>query len=250
MIMKTQDRPPSAIRKTYIKLFVICILVALAVLGTIKRANAQTGNFSDWNVPPPLPPGNVTKTTVPGKNCTHVIIAPFVDVPVPAMPKTSPVQVPRLGAVSLTAPAADAPQQPGFPQVSGNLPQTPNPAAPDAPALPQQNQQDAATPTVINLPEPSAPSMLDFPKLPDVSTGNARNLPMPIPILPGVQHTGLTFAPLSAPGNAWSIPGIPQNISMVLVLPNDPGNTRPAPKPSPKTKSNRHRSSNKASKPA
>src|ERR1700761_4236200 len=87
-------------------------LVLVIVSASLNQARAQTGNLSDWHVPPPLPPGNLTKGNTTGKEAKgKSIVLTFVDVPVPAQPAVSSVKVPVLAAISTTPLNVNTPGQ-------------------------------------------------------------------------------------------------------------------------------------------
>jgi hypothetical protein len=202
-----------------VKLRAILILTLAAVLGFLNVAAAQRGNFSDWNVPPPLPPDAITKGNITGRDAKlgGVLLA-FADVPPVSLPIGPPVRVPDLDAVSKIAPFADAPAQPSLFGNGVELTDLPLPDAPDAPAPPQQSVQDKPFQTVVDLPVPAAPEMPPFPAEPK-SSGQTNGLKLPIPIMPDLVNTPFPSMPSAETFIIWSTPEIPESVGVEMVLP-------------------------------
>jgi hypothetical protein len=201
-----------------IKILPAFIFTLIAIAGFLNTAHAQKNNLSDWNVPPPLPPGNLTKGNIidnggPGKP----IILILNDIPPMLLPPFSPVELPLLAAISTTPPFVNTPAQPGILDIDKSLPDIPLPAAPDAPPLPNQALQDGPLQPGDNVPVPAAPEMPVLPREPKPSD-QTTNIKLPIPLMPGLINPSLILEP----GNqidAWPTPGIQENINFKLVLP-------------------------------
>src|ERR1044072_1776144 len=123
------------------KLQAFLLFVLLAVAGCVHRANAQRNNLSDWNVPPPLSPGNITKSDNTGKSGTDKPLLVITDAQAAAQPDATAVQLPYL-AMAPIPPGADIPSQPITLDINPALPELPLPEAPETPTLPKQQLQD------------------------------------------------------------------------------------------------------------
>ncbi|QHS55450.1 hypothetical protein GWR56_07810 [Mucilaginibacter sp. 14171R-50] len=186
----------------------VLILLLLAITGSVTPALAQRGNLSDWRVPPPLPPGTITKGTTTGKSGTEQSVSLIlIDIPGVALPLVSPVKSPVLAAISRVSPAVNNPDQPAATSTIAASADIPLPVAPDMPPLPQLSLQDAAVPATIEVPMPEEPQMPPAPKQP-VSSG-ANSTQRAILLMPDI----VTPSPLSLPaGNGlipWPIPDDP-----------------------------------------
>ena len=211
------------------KIFILLMLIGLA--GMTCGAYAQTGDGSDWNVPPPLPPGTIPKGAVPRKIGKATDISPVVDVPQPAMPKLGEVELAALSPVSSIIPAVAVPYQPVFPSLPFETPEIPVPAAPEAMDLPKQVPADEIIGTTTDFPEPQAPDMPATPNTP-VTTGKDPVETFKVPLTPGLlQQPVVNDLPgASFPFTEWSVLPIVSNIHFVLVLPDEKGDIRSKPK--------------------
>ena len=198
----------------------VVLMAFLAVAGPFNRALAQRHNASDWNVPPPLPPGSLTKGNTTGKPATVTppIVLALADIPSVTLFSGPGVTVPDLPPLSTTPPAINSPDQPTILGIMASLPEIPLPFFPDLPPLPQRFLQDEQTPRVADVPMPAMPEMPAFPAEPTPS-GQIINIQTPVPVTPDV--AGEPYFSLHPGGEmtVWSTPGIPENVSFKLVLP-------------------------------
>ncbi|WPV01138.1 hypothetical protein SNE26_05080 [Mucilaginibacter sp. cycad4] len=196
-----------------------CFIWLLAVWGGLDHAVAQNrNNQSDWNVPPPLTPGTITKGNTRGNSSAgKPIVLTLTDIPVVAQPFVSSTQMPVLAAIGSTPPVVDAPGQPEINGATAGLPEIPSPEAPETPQLPKQTMQDLQFSSVIDLPLPESPELPPSPVEPTVS-GQVNIIKGPIPVMPDITGT----VPLLQPsGNLipWSIPEIPESESFKMTSP-------------------------------
>jgi len=201
------------------KLLPVLIVTLIAVTCFLNPASAQKNNLSDWHVPPPLPPGSITKGATTGKSATgKPVILTLSDVPAASLPAGPAVKLPMLAAISTTSPLVNSPDQPIILGVDAGLPEIPLPGAPDAAPLPKQSYQDTQIPAGTDLPVPAAPEMPAFPPEP-TPTGQTTGVKASIPLTPDVVSL-LPFS-LHAGGGlvTWSTPGITENISFKLKVP-------------------------------
>lgn len=228
-------RQPERIRGRS-KLIPILLLAAITVC--VNRTIAQTrNNQSDWNVPPPLTPGTISKGNA-AKNgaASKQVTLTLTDVPAISQPAVSPAQMPVLAAVSSTPPPVTTPDQPMITGQTG-LPDIPSPEAPDAPSLPKQTVKDllVATSSMIDLPLPESPEMPPPPTEPkplDLSVISIGS----VPVMPDLFDS----FPLSLnPGDVvpWSVPVIPESLGFKLVMPADEKSVRPGGKAIKRSKS-------------
>jgi len=203
--------------RSRIKLLPVLILTLIAVAGFWNKTIAQKSNLSDWNVPPPLPPGTTTKGNTTGKTVTvKPIVLNLNDIPAPSQPVASAVKIPDLAAVSEVSPFVTSPGRPDILTIEADWPEIPLPDAPDAPSLPQQTLQDKPVPPVTDLPVPAPPEMPALPNEP-ASSGQTTPGKWPIPLMPEVFSLN---SPSLPPGSApfyWSTPAIPESVSIKLV---------------------------------
>ncbi|WP_162996448.1 hypothetical protein [Mucilaginibacter celer] len=199
-----------------------------AITVCVNRTVAQTrNNQSDWNVPPPVIPGTITKgsTNKNGAANNKQITLTLTDVPVVSQPAVSPVPVPVLAAVSTTPPPVNAPDQPLTGQ--DGLPDIPSPDAPEAPALPKQSLKDlpVATSSMIDLPLPESPELPPAPTEPTpsgvsgISNGS-------VPLMPNL-FDSFPLSLNSADVIPWSVPVLPESLSFKLIMPADEKNSKP-----------------------
>ncbi|MBB3057051.1 hypothetical protein [Mucilaginibacter gotjawali] len=184
----------------------------------MNSATAQARNLSDWNVPPPLPPGSSTKGNTTGKPATakSILLIPG-DIPIPSQPAAPPVKMPYLAAIVTTSPFAASPGQPYKLSIDVEGPDIPLPGAPDAPPLPQQTMQDKPAPEVIDLPAPPPPDMPPLPQQP-ASSGQTTPGKLPLPLMPEVLSLQSPLLPPASAPMYWPTPAIPGNASIRLTI--------------------------------
>jgi hypothetical protein len=197
--------------RTRIKLMPAVISLLITVAVSINKAIAQSDVLSDWRVPPPLPPGNLTKGNNTGKEAkSKSITLSFTDVLVPLQPTISSVRLPALADISTILAAVDVPGQPIISDSETGLPEIPLPDGPDAPALPKKTQVDAPTPIIIDLPVPAAPEMPPIPIEP-ASVGQTKGEKGTVPITPDVGSQPPPSLPHQDNFATWPTLGIPEN---------------------------------------
>lgn len=192
----------------------------LVVLGCLGRATAQNrSNQSDWNVPPPLTPGTITKGNIQGNGpAGKPIVLTLTDIPTVLQPFVSATQMPVLAAIGSTPPMVDAPDQPGINGASTGLSEIPLPEAPETPHLPKQTIYDLQFSSVMDLPLPESPELPLSPVEPTVS-GQVNIIKGPIPVMPDITDA----VPLLWPSGdlmPWSIPEIPESENFKMVSPS------------------------------
>jgi hypothetical protein len=196
-----------------------CLVGLLVIWGCLDHATAQNrNNQSDWNVPPPLAPGTITKGNTPRNGLAgKPIVLTLTDIPAVAQPFVSATQAPVLAAIGSTPPAIDAPDQPGFNGAGAGLSEIPLPEAPETPHLPKQTIHDLQFSSVMDLPLPESPELPQAPVEPIVS-GQVNIIKGPIPVMPDITGT----VPLLQPSGdlmPWSIPEIPESENFKMVSP-------------------------------
>ncbi len=217
------------------KSFIILLLVTLTwgVLGS----SAQTkGNFSDWNIPPPLPPGT---TGSKGGTGNTIALTPLpADLPSLTLPASDDIALSPLPPVLTFSPAIAAPDQPLFPDANDKLPDIPMPDAPDAPPMPQTVPGDQLTTLSTGLPDVASPDLPAFPKIPDATADKSAYKRYPLPLMPAVITPPVPkiSSPVEFPYTGWFVPPVPSNVHFILVLPPNPGNTKPSIKKTQKAK--------------
>ena len=192
----------------------------LVVLGCLDHATAQNrSNQSDWNVPPPLTPGTITKGNTPRNGLAgKPIVLTLTDIPVVTQPFVSATQVPVLAAIGSTPPVVDAPDQPDINGVSAGISEIPLPEAPETPHLPKQTINDLQFSSVMDLPLPESPELPQAPVEPTAS-GQVNIIKGPIPVMPEVTGTVQLLQP-SGDLMPWSIPEIPESENFKMVSPS------------------------------
>jgi hypothetical protein len=175
------------------------------------NANAQRGNQSDWNVPPPLTPGTITKGDTEGRLGTSGKAALiFTDV-TPAAQPTSLVSVPELPPISAVPAEVSTPEQPVAENV---LADAPLPQVPEMPAMPGLSLQDVAEPLVTDIPMPAVPDMPPLPSEPVGSAGQNTTSSGLLPLMPAVSAPPVSFNGPPAEAVIWTTPAIPQIINL------------------------------------
>jgi len=191
------------------------LLTATLLIILSGKATAQRGNQSDWNVPPPLAPGSITKGDTegrPGNNGTAILTITDVTA---AIQTAGSFTVPELAAISTIAPAANQPEQPGREMIAA-LSDTPLPEIPEAPQLPERTIADAPEPPVAPVPLPEVPELPEPPQAPvGVANTTGPNTGI-LPLMPDVAQP----APLSEPPSGsilWNTPGLPEVMNFKLI---------------------------------
>nr|WP_294793888.1 hypothetical protein [uncultured Mucilaginibacter sp.] len=203
------DRRPGCFLMPFILVFLI---------GTcfFNKANAQRGNQSDWNVPPPVAPGTITKGDATGSAGNSGAVAlPFADVPAGVQPVAA-VSVLQLAPISATPPDASQPQQPETADILVAFSGIPLPEMPEMPNMPDRSLQDMPEPISGNMPMPLAPDMPPIPPEPVGSVApNTRDTGLPL--IPKVSLP-VTFSGPPIGTVLWSTPGVPQTIDFKLII--------------------------------
>lgn len=209
------------------RLLPLLVFIVTGIVCTVNPVSAQVrSNQSDWNVPPPLPPGTLPKANTITKGATgQPVTLTIGDVPTLTLPAISPVQMPALAAISTTSPVVAPPEQPAILEMQTGLPEIPSPEAPEAPSLPKQSLHDAEVPVVIDLPIPASPDLPPAPAEPSSSSGQPGNTGGTLPVIPEVLSLFGPAAPPAGTFEPWPTPGIPENAGFKMVAPaaTEPG---------------------------
>jgi len=213
----------------------VIILLLIALAGSAQQAGAQIkSNFSDWNVPPPLPPGTMDKGAVANKK---TVITLLTDVPPVSLPQTGQIKLDELPPIMLIAPTVPPPDQPTFPGIPLQLADMPLPSLPEAIAMPQHIPKDQVSQVITDMPDPADPAMPDFPKIPDVTADKFPSALAPLPIIPGIpKQPAYAMQPGIFPFTEWSIPPVPAAVHFMPVLPDSPTGIKSSSKTGPKVK--------------
>jgi len=221
---------------------IIHILLLMAfTLGARDALSQKKSDFSDWNVPPPIPPGSIQKGRAVDKNI-HIQLP--VDVAVPDLQFNADLKFITIVQVSKASPDVAAPEQPLFPGMPFRVDEIPSPAIPKALDLPKDAPQDEVNEDITGMPSPKAPEMPDLPKMPVVTEGQSNGVPSRLPVVPSIlkqpvpELTGGTTFPFTE----WPAPPIPLTVHFTIVLEDKPENKL---KPDPIKKSKRKRQRNK-----
>jgi hypothetical protein len=193
------------------RLVIICLIMTFYL--EAQRALCQVkSDFSDWNVPPPVPTGTIPKG--PGGAKTTVLLLP-ADVTAPSL-QSIDLKLAGSFPISQTAPDVQAPEQPKFPPLPFNAPDIPLPAVPPAIGLPKQTLHDEITESNTDMPEPVAPEMPAFPKMPVLTQKPADEGVLKLPLIPAIiVQPDPSALPLDAfPFLEWPVPGIPVSSEM------------------------------------
>ena len=189
----------------------IIVLSVVTLFSGAEHAFAQVkSDFSDWNVPPPIPPGAISKQA----NKNNVAITPPSDVQVPAQPISGPVKLPDPGVVITTFLNVDIPGQPTPPPGSVKTDVTPDPTAPDALNPPDHPPGDQADDGATDMPNPPAPELPAFPSIPDNSSGISNEKTPKLPVAPVLIKPAFSsnFSGELFPYIIWVTPGVPNNV--------------------------------------
>ncbi|WP_169927051.1 hypothetical protein [Mucilaginibacter auburnensis] len=175
-------------------------------------SRAQVANQSDWNVPPPLAPGTITKGDAEGRaGSRSTAVLRISDVTATVQP-AAPYSVPELAPVSTTPPATNQPEQPASEMIAA-LPDTPLPEAPETPQMPDRTMQDAPEPPLAAVPMPAAPELPAPPQMPTGSANSVTTNNGLFPLMPAVsQPTQLTPPPAAT--ILWKTPGVPESVNL------------------------------------
>ena len=189
----------------------IIVLVFVTLFSGAEYAFAQVrSDFSDWNVPPPVPPGTINKQTTKG----NIAITPPSDVPVPAQPISGPVKLPDPGPVITTFLSVNAPRQPTLPPGFAKTNDIPDPTAPDALNPPEHPPADRAVDGATDMPNPPAPELPGFPSIPDTSGRTSNEKTAKLPVAPVVIKPAASgnFSVELFPYVIWVTPDVPNNV--------------------------------------
>lgn len=191
--------------------FIIVLVSLTCCFGT---ASAQRGNQSDWNVPPPLAPGTITKGDTEGRpGSSGVATLTFTDVAAAIQPVAG-VPILELAPISTTPPDANNPGQPATDNVLAALPDIPTPEVPELPAMPERTLQDLPEPLATDIPIPDAPDMPPLPAEPAVPAApNTRSTGL-LPLMPELPVQPGSFSGPPAEAILWTIPAVPQTIDL------------------------------------
>lgn len=202
---------------TAAKSFSMTFLLAVVLLIFYSEAAyAQRGNQSDWNVPPPLPPGSITKGDTEGRPGNGGSAAlTIMDVTAVLQPVIS-VSIPELPPISTTAPDASQPKQPAGDMIAA-LPDTPLPEMPETPEMPNRTLQDTPEPPLTTVPMPAVPELPAPPKAPVGGANPVQANNNGIPLMPEVTEP-LKLTPPPAGNILWSSPGVPEIINFKLII--------------------------------
>lgn len=189
--------------------FLLAFALCLATLTAFCQVKS---NFSDWNVPPPVPPGTLPKSPPPKVKIAQTP----ADVQAPSTGDVFNLKPAQLSAILQTAPEVEAPSQPEFPALPFATPEIPLPKAPDAVGLPQQTPTDEITETYTDMPEPPEPDLPVAPKTPEETQGQANIGDINIPLTPSIITRPVTVTlPAGAfPFIKWPLPAVPESINV------------------------------------
>ncbi|HZY35931.1 MAG TPA: hypothetical protein VFE53_04740 [Mucilaginibacter sp.] len=191
-------------------------LVMTLCLQALEALCQVKSDFSDWNVPPPIPAGTIPKG--PGGAKLTVTQTP-TDIPAPNL-QLIELRLAALSPILQTAPDVQAPEQPQFPALPFNVPDIPLPKIPLPVNLPKQTPHDQIIEHNTDMPEPGAPEMPEFPKIPDVTQSSPNQGSLKFPVMPAIIVQPVTIA---LPDNAfpfleWPVPEIPENAQLHMIL--------------------------------
>ncbi|RYY34151.1 MAG: hypothetical protein EOP46_14355 [Sphingobacteriaceae bacterium] len=194
------------------KLLPRLLFMLMALTGSFSTAIAQRANQSDWNVPPPLAPGNITKGDAEGKSSgSNKAVLTLTDVAATSQPDAAAIELDLLAAISTISPQVTTPGQPTIAGYTGG--EVPMPGAPETPELPKQTPQDAVITQATELPMPDEPEMPDFPTEP-AATAQGNTSKGMLPLLPEVGSSPGLSLPKSDVINSWPVPGIPESVNL------------------------------------
>jgi hypothetical protein len=205
------------------KLVPVLLLIILSF--GAERAFSQKGDFSDWNVPPPLAPGTIPKGPVTVKPAVLQLPA---DLQAPGFPSITDIKLAALTPILLTAPDVPAPAQPEFPALPFQTPDIPLPQVPVALDLPKQAPRDEVIEDVTDMPSPAIPEMPNLPNLPDVQPDNSTGEKLKLPIVPALIKQPATGAlpEYAFPFTDWPVPAIPLNVHFNFAIPVKPAGNK------------------------
>ncbi len=215
---------------------VVILLLITLTLGVFGSFAQTKGNFSDWNVPPPLPPGTTGSKGIAGNTIAFTPLP--ANLPLLTLPATGEIVLSPLAPVLTLSPAIATPDQPLFPDANDKLPEIPMPDAPDAPPMPQTVPGDQLTTPGTDLPDVISPDLPAFPKMPDVTADKPADKRYPLPLMPAVVTPPVPkiSSSMAFPYTGWFVPPVPSNVHFALILPPNPGNTKPSIKKTQKAK--------------
>jgi hypothetical protein len=216
-------------------LFLLPAAIALGVQTAFSQQVPYKSDFSDWNVPPPVPPGTVPKGTVKNKN---VVLRLPADVPVPVLKFDAALKLTASAQVLHTAPDVAAPDQPEFPDFPFKVVAIPLPLIPKSIELPQNEPRDEVSEDITNMPDPKEPDMPDLPKKPDVQEGTSGDISVRLPLVPFLlkQPVPEVTSGQLFPFDEWPVPSLPGSLHNPIVLPKGSGHQGLKSKPVKKAK--------------
>jgi hypothetical protein len=175
------------------------------------------GDFSDWNVPPPVPTGTIPKA--PG-GAKPISLAPPSDIAAPNQPLTD-LKLAALSAAFQGASDVPAPAQPQFPSMPFAVPDIPLPLIPVAMGLPKQTLHDEIIENNTDMPQPAVPETPELPKMPKAIQKPSGNIDLKLPLIPAIiAQPGTVGLPAEAfPFQEWPVPEIPENAEITASLP-------------------------------
>jgi len=213
-------------------------LVLLFLIMTFYMEGQQAlcqvkGDFSDWNVPPPIPTGTIPKG--PG-GVKPAVLQPPPDVPALTL-ELIDLKLAASSPILQTAPDVQAPAQPELPPLPFDVPDIPLPQVPGAIALPKKTPHDEILENNTDMPEPAAPEMPVLPKPPQVTSQSTDEGVLKLPVIPAIMvQSGSAALPADAfPFLEWPVPDIPENTEMSTVLSGNPDNNKVKPTNKKKT---------------
>jgi hypothetical protein len=204
------------------KRLVIVFLIMTFYLEAQQAFCQVKGDFSDWNVPPPVLTGTIPKG--PG-GVKPSVLQPPPDVPAPDL-ELIDLKLAASSPILQTAPDVQAPVQPEFPALPFDVPDIPLPQVPGAMALPKKTPHDEILENNTDMPEPAAPEMPELPKMPQITSKSTDEETLKIPIIPAivVQPASAALPADAFPFLEWPVPGIPESTEMSTALSGNPDN--------------------------
>jgi len=206
-----------------------CVLFVTLILGARNALCQHRGDFSDWNVPPPILPGGLKKGAVTN---TTIKLQPPADVPAPVLDLDPDFKLLSPAQVVPTLTDVEVPDQPLFPGMPFAVVAIPSPSAPKIIELPLKAPQDEVTERATDIPLVQEPEMPELPKMPAVVEGQASDAPNRLPLIPSIikQPVPELIADTPFPFDEWPVPPIPLTIHLTVVLPGEADDNKPLPK--------------------
>ena len=203
------------------------LMVVSLCLGAQYAFSQVKGDFSDWNVPPPVPPGTIPKGAITNK---QLAIQPPVDVPAPSLQFPANVRLTALAPVIETALDVPAPTQPAFGPLPFAVPDMPLPEVPAALAPPKPAPHDEVIEGLTEMPDVPVPDLPPAPKIPEAGTLPPSTEILKLPIMPGIiPQPDISVPTNSFPFNLWPAPAIPLNPDVTITPPVEMNNDKAKP---------------------